>query len=137
GSFFIVQDSNRSLAAILSSGGTRYRIGGPQSVLRTNQWNHVAAVTGPNGFKLYLNGSLLEAKDIRTSFSDFRTNDCNFLGACTSKHIGKGAPDLCGALSGVRIWNSERTPEEIHAGMFQTLTGTEAGLVGAWNLDAI
>jgi len=33
----------------------------------------------------------------------------------------------------VRVWRTARTEEQIRAGMFQTLTGTEPGLAALWN----
>ena len=42
---------------------------------------------------------------------------------------------MVGNISDVRYWNVAHTPEEIAANYTNTLTGTEAGLVGYWRLD--
>jgi hypothetical protein len=37
-----------------------------------------------------------------------------------------------GEMSELRVWNRERTPEQIREGMYRPLTGTEVGLAGCW-----
>jgi hypothetical protein len=41
-----------------------------------------------------------------------------------------------GEASEIRIWNEERTPEQIREDMYRELTGAERGLVGYWPFDA-
>lgn len=41
-----------------------------------------------------------------------------------------------GQLSEVRIWNIERTPEQISEDMYRELSGQEIGLAGYWPFDA-
>ncbi|HVR35382.1 MAG TPA: LamG-like jellyroll fold domain-containing protein, partial [Methylomirabilota bacterium] len=104
--------------------------------LGTHQWGHVAVVWTSDGMKLYLNGALVgeDAFGIHVP-SVLTTNDLNFLGACIGKARGGGAPDLHGAMDEVRVWNVERTAEEIRDHMSIQLTGREPGLIGLWNFD--
>ena len=40
-----------------------------------------------------------------------------------------------GVVDEVRIWEVERSPDQIHQTMHVLLTGSEHGLVGYWNFD--
>ena len=61
-------NDTRNLAALLSSGKPwNYQRLAAENSLAAGQWNHVAVVTGRNGFKLYLNGALVETNDLRAS----------------------------------------------------------------------
>ncbi len=115
---------------ITEPGGTRHRIE-VAGILRKNEWCHVAAVTGPGGAKLYFNGTLVGSHAYTGSFSGFAGKH-NYLG---KEHFNAGADTFLGAMDELRVWDHERTAEEIRAGMFQTLTGSEKGLAGYWNFD--
>lgn len=45
------------------------------------------------------------------------------------------ADQFTGRLSEVRIWNRERTAEQIREDMYRELTGAETGLAGYWTFD--
>jgi len=137
GSLYSAQSGDtRDLGAWIGSNNRDYRGGEADSVLKSNEWNHVAVVTGPGGFKLYLNGELAATDPVQTSLADLGTNTVNFLGRCMVRAAnGSDPPDLRGAMDEVRLWNAERSEMQIREGMFQKLTGAESGLVGLWNFD--
>ncbi len=102
--------------------------------LQVKQWHHVAAVAGPAGLRMYLDGVLVHAGPFPGRFSEAAGSGRNFLGACTLRDQN-GPQDLDGLMDEVRIWKVARTGEQIRNAMFQKLTGAEPGLFGLWNFD--
>jgi signal transduction histidine kinase/CheY-like chemotaxis protein/ligand-binding sensor domain-containing protein len=105
-----------------------------KEVLSPGKWNHVAIVIGASGAKLYFNGAPIGANAAAMSFAGMGLNTNNLLGACPTradKYI------LHGSIDEVRIWDTERTEEQVRENMFRKLTGTESGLVGLWNFDQV
>jgi signal transduction histidine kinase/CheY-like chemotaxis protein/ligand-binding sensor domain-containing protein/protocatechuate 3,4-dioxygenase beta subunit len=99
--------------------------------LRTNQWLHIAAVSGPQGMRLYLNGLLVGTSPYTGSFRSTGNNDNNYLGRSSW-----GSDDYFhGQMDEVRVWVTARTQEQIRSNLFARLTGREAGLAGLWNFD--
>jgi signal transduction histidine kinase/CheY-like chemotaxis protein/streptogramin lyase len=101
------------------------------SVIVVGEWFHVAAVSGPGGMKLYVDGILAGTTDFRGSFKSIGDAVVNYIG---KPHWKENAP-FRGAMDEFRVWNCERTADEIRAGRFKTLTGREAGLIALWNFD--
>ena len=99
--------------------------------LSKGQWYHLAAVAGPGGMKLYVNGALLGENPYEGSFAAIGGDADNYLG----KSNWKENEDFAGQLDEVRLWRVARTQEEIRAAMHQRLTGREEGLVALWNFD--
>jgi signal transduction histidine kinase/CheY-like chemotaxis protein/ligand-binding sensor domain-containing protein len=95
--------------------------------LRPNEWVHVAAVSGPNGMKLFVNGVLVASRAERASFDASGSSRFNTLGAAERTFHG--------AMDEVRVWAVERGVADIRANMFKRLTGREDGLVCLWNFD--
>ena len=92
-------------------------------------WVHLAAVTGPGGMKLYVNGGLQGTiPECTDSFSMPGTGSVFRLGG----HAWDGL-SFSGTLDDIRIWGTERIPAQIRAGMHATITGTENGLAAAWD----
>ena len=102
------------------------------------RWNHVALVTGPAGMKLYRNGELVSSSAEAFSFAR--------LGPMTNLGFGRLfdrntspedalAKDRAATMDEIRIWNRERTANEIRANMYRNLTGNEPDLVALWNFD--
>jgi hypothetical protein len=63
----------------------------------------------------------------------------NFPGLPPSPSSPNTAPDgafFRGRLDEVRIWNKERTAQEIHDNLYRPLSDNEEDLVGYWRLDA-
>ncbi|MBP0011132.1 LamG-like jellyroll fold domain-containing protein [Roseofilum sp. Belize Diploria] len=97
-----------------------------------NTWTHVAATYDGSTMKLYINGepsgNPVPSKILINSQYPLR------IGA----GITEGNPGFFfnGKIAEVRLWDKARSQEEIQELMHQRLTGSEAGLVGYWPLDA-
>jgi len=102
------------------------------NVLRQDQWCHIAAVTGPSGMYLYLNGVLIGQNEYQGSFSAIPPGEGAYIG----KSHWTANRDFHGQLDEIRIWNVARTAEEINASMFEHLTGQEANLAALWTFDS-
>jgi signal transduction histidine kinase/CheY-like chemotaxis protein/ligand-binding sensor domain-containing protein len=100
--------------------------------LRTNQWMHIAAVSGKEGMKLYMNGLLIGTSPYTGSFRSIGDNENNYLG----RSNWSSDEYFHGQMDEVRVWVTARSQEQIQTNMFRRLTGKEAGLVGLWNFDS-
>lgn len=89
---------------------------------------HFAAVRNGSTIQLYVNGNLVvnSSTTLGSVSNTFALHIGSFLGS--SQFFG-------GTIYYVRIWNIARTPSQIQADMYRTLTGTEPGLVGYWRFD--
>ena len=99
------------------------------NVLRTNQWLHIAAVSGKGGMKLYLNGHLLGQDPYEGSFRAVNHGESVRLG----RDAWGGLDYTDGQMAEVRVWSQARTETQIRDNMFNRLTGQEPGLAGLWN----
>ena len=115
---------------ITAPDSTRHRIE-VAGILRTNEWCHIASVSGPGGAKFYFNGVLVGSNTYNGSFSGLKGLK-NYLG---KGNFSSTDSTTRGQMDEVRVWDHERTLEQIRANLFATLTGTEPGLVGCWNFD--
>ena len=115
---------------ITDPGGSRHRVE-VAGILKTGEWMHLAAVSGPGGAKLYCNGVLAGTHASTASFSGLKGTH-NYLG---KSNYSSRDPSSQGTMDEVRVWNHARTAEQIRAGMFKTLSGAEKGLAGYWNFD--
>ena len=97
---------------------------------RIPTWRHLAAVATPATMKFYLDGVLLQSKDVKTSFSSV---------AGSPNRVGAGWPKsfMNGRIAEFRIWKVARSEAQIRSAMFQGLTGKESGLLGLWNFEKI
>jgi len=50
------------------------------NLIRTNEWCHIAAVTGPRGLQLYFNGGLVANNTYAGSFASLNGDAHNYLG---------------------------------------------------------
>jgi PAS domain S-box-containing protein len=104
--------------------------------LCTNQWFHIAAVSGPGGMKLYVNGALVGSATHTGSFSWIGSGEHNFLGRSNWRESKpESNEDFQGQMDEVRVWRLARTEAQIRQTMFQHLSGQEPGLAGLWNFD--
>ena len=123
--------------------GLRFDIsaGGPENsieildLLRTNQWVHVAAVSGKAGMKLYVNGALAGTNEFRGSFAALQSGKYAFLGRSTWENNPSVVEDFHGQLDEVRVWKVGRSESQIRENRFKQLVGNEPDLVGLWNFD--
>ena len=104
-----------------------------RGLLRSNEWIHLATVSGPGGMKLYANGRLVAQHTNTTTFADIKTAQTNLLGRGLARVPGDR--DFHGQLDEIRVWDHCRTLEQVRDNMFKRLTGKEEGLVHLWNFD--
>ncbi len=102
-----------------------------------NTWYHVAVAYDTSGnATLYVNGALQgAASGLPTSIND---SDADFRIGINATGVGLGATTdspFDGLIDDVRVYNVARTQSEIQSDIFTEPTGTETGLVAAWNLD--
>ncbi len=95
-------------------------------------WLHLAAVSGPGGMRLYLNGLLVGFRAYDGSFAD--------LGPATHAFLGRSSWEdnapFHGALDEVRLWSVVRSAKQIAANMNRRLAGDVPGLAALWNFDS-
>ncbi|GEM_PF-983128 len=107
-------------------------------ILSTNQWFHLAAVSGKGGMKLFLNGTMIASGAHTGSFAWIASGEHNFLGRSNWK---QSAPELNedfqGEMAEVRVWRVSRNEAQVREDMFKSLTGTEPGLAGLWNFENV
>ncbi|HAV64783.1 MAG TPA: hypothetical protein DCY13_20745, partial [Verrucomicrobiales bacterium] len=104
-----------------------------EDFLRVDRWIHVAAVSGPQGMKLYVDGTLVGEDPFPGSFAAIGNNATNWIGRGLQQNDFDD--DFNGFMDEIRVWSVARTAEQIRADMNRALTGDEAGLVGLWNFD--
>jgi signal transduction histidine kinase/ligand-binding sensor domain-containing protein/CheY-like chemotaxis protein len=108
-----------------------------RGVIPTNEWIHVAAVSGNAGMRLYLNGVLLGSNDFTASFASVNSGKHNYFGLSNQKVTYPNDQEFDGQMDEIRVWSVARTEEQIRATMFQRLTGQEPGLAGYWNFENV
>ena len=104
-----------------------------RGLLRTNEWIHLAAVSGPGGMQLYANGRLVAQHTNALTFADIKVSQTNLLGRGLAR--GLMDKDFKGEMDEVRVWDHRRTLAQIRDGMFKRMHGTEDGLTHLWNFD--
>lgn len=104
-----------------------------RSLLRSNEWIHLAAVSGPRGMKLFANGVLVGHHTNSASFADIKVFQTNYLGRGLARNPTDR--DFRGEIDELRVWDHRRTTAQIRGNMFKRLSGTEKGLVHLWNFD--
>jgi hypothetical protein len=124
--------SERTIWYTLASKGSGLQKIELSDIVRPKQWTHVAAVSGPGGMKLYLNGTPAGTRDFGGSFNSLESGARFRFGAATSDAIGGF---FSGQVDEIRVWDHARSQDQVRETMFRTLTGAEAGLVGYWNFD--
>ena len=103
------------------------------NVLRTNEWFHIAAVSGPGGMRLYLNGVFVAKHTNEACLAAIKAEQLNLLGRGLARNPDDR--DFFGQMDEVRVWNYRRSAEQIRDNMNRRLSGREEGLVGLWNFD--
>jgi PAS domain S-box-containing protein len=106
-----------------------------EGVVRAHQWYHLAAVSGPGGMRLYLNGHLLGTNAFTGSFSAFKDGTRNYLAQTVTTN--DPPTKFNGAMDEIRVWRVERSADQIREAMFQRLTGREDGLAAQWNFENV
>ncbi len=100
-------------------------------VMQTDEWYHVAAVSGREGMKLYLDGGLLGTNSFTGSFAALKSGARFRLG----RSVVDAEPLVDGQLAEVRVWKVARSEAQIRQTMLTRLTGKEPDLAGYWNFE--
>src|SRR6266705_2930170 len=79
----------------------QYKIEVP-GVLHSNEWIHIAAVSGPGGMLLYLNGRLIGQHTNEASFAAMGGTPTNYLGRGMSGNATDR--DFNGEIDELRVW---------------------------------
>src|SRR5262249_25641402 len=122
--WFVVGDSERQLHEVVIP-----------NILRTQQWCHVAAVSGKGGMRLYLNGALAGTNAFTGSFAGLGNGNRFYLG----QRVTTNDPPTSfkGAIDEVRVWKVARNEAQIRDTMYRRLAGNEPGLAALWNFDNV
>ncbi|MDB4796644.1 hypothetical protein OAG77_00440, partial [bacterium] len=112
-----------------------------QNALEVGVWTHIAAVCSPDMTTLYVNGFRLSGSlfsgAIPQEIMSQRSGQ-NTLGRTNWKAVQELRmvnPDFKGQMEEVRVWEGERTLEQIQANRHRRLTGDEPGLLVLLNFD--
>jgi gliding motility-associated-like protein len=97
-----------------------------------NTWTHVAVTRSTSGVvKLYING-VLDASTATLALTGGNTNS-RVIGA---KLVGSTLfGPFTGAIDELKAWNTERTAQQILAGLGAELVGNEGGLIAYYNFN--
>ncbi len=113
-----------------SGSGNRIDTQGP--LVNDGICHHVAVRRSSGNIRFFVDGAI-------TPTIHFETSDMNSdNGASQSLIIGRDIPSVNqynGKIDEVRIWNLARTIQEISGSSSISLTGTETGLIGYWEMD--
>ncbi len=102
--------------------------------LREGKWCHIAAVTGLEGMRLYLNGVAFSPPNrFEGSFSTADPNGRCYLGRSVTD--ADAEPTLTGAIDDFRVWDHTRGAETIRHDMYRKVKSGEPGLVWAADFE--
>jgi len=102
-------------------------------LLRTNEWIHLAAVSGPGGMRLYANGVLVGTHTNSACLAAITATQTSLFGRGLSRNPTD--QDFRGQMDEIRVWNHQRSEAQIREFMCRRLTGQETGLAALWNFD--
>lgn len=103
-----------------------------ETIIQPHRWYHLAAVNSveDHTFRIYVNGHL-DTEPLPTEGVPNHNNLPVILG--NTPNVSQEY--FQGRIDNVRIWDRVRSPEEITAAMFHSLSGSEFGLMGVWDLN--
>ena len=106
---------------------------GPTSATAVNDgnWHHVSVVKSGNSYQLYVNGAT-DGNSATLSAANITTGNV-VIGSVFSKD----SSFFNGQMSDVRMWSTARTATELTENMYQTLDGTQTGLVANYTMDEV
>ena len=120
----------------ISDAGTRRHSITARDLLATNRWYHVAAVSGPGGMQLYLNGDLVGEEPFTGSFASVGGGGHNRVGRDNGPEEDRvQRADTRGRADQLAVWSRALDPGEIRDALSRRLSGGEPGLVGLWTFD--
>ncbi|MCP4545218.1 MAG: hypothetical protein GY835_01980 [bacterium] len=105
-------------------------LGATGTDLRDNSWHHVAGSysTASGETRLYIDGHLMDSE------MALEPLDLDWP-LCIGNHLHTQERPFLGHIEEVRLWNVERSAQEIRENMHLTLTGGETGLISYWQFN--
>ncbi|MCB1128675.1 MAG: LamG domain-containing protein, partial [Verrucomicrobiae bacterium] len=103
------------------------------NAIRTNQWTHIAAVCGPGGMRLLLDGVSVERNPFPGGLASLGAGGRHCIGqtvTATDREVR-----FAGMIDEVRVWSEERSPRQVREDMFSKPVGNEPGLAACWSFD--
>jgi len=100
-------------------------------LLLEREWTHLAAVSGPGGMRLYVNGDEVASSEVTNTLAALPLGR-GWIGRWTD-----GISGFQGSVAEFRIWSTRRTEEQIRTNLNRQLAGREPGLAALWNFSAI
>jgi hypothetical protein len=101
------------------------------AIMSANTWHHLAATFDGTTMKVYIDGVERASSSPSGAALNYYGNEVLTIGDAP-KYTGRY---FHGTMDDIRIWNVARSQTNIQEDMYQTLSGTEAGLVGYWRFD--
>lgn len=123
----VMKDGN---LAYLSGGQCGWAGKGPNAILQTGVWQHVAAVASGTNLKLYVNGVLTDNITLTSAIGPVNTQPL-WIGNSTAGFINYADTQL----DEIRIWNVVRTQAEISANMNDEISCSSTGLVAYYKFN--
>ena len=103
-----------------------------KNVVMRNTWHHIAVVCGPEGMRIYVDGTFYNDNEYSGGLN--QASGGNY-------YLGKSnwPKDklFAGMMAEFRVWNYQRSQSEIREAMQVALTGNEDGLIGYWPMHEI
>ncbi len=129
-------DTNSTVQAYLDDGSPQSFSGATN--FADGSWHHVALVYDASVGLLscYVDGALYGSPVSLTVTLDFGKSNA-IIGADFDTFNRSVGDYFTGEIDDVRIWSIARTAAEIADNKDAELTGSESGLVGYWNMDAV
>lgn len=135
-------ESSGRLRLIANNGsGSIYRLIQSYQSIPLREWVHVSATLdvatlNASTCRILIDGNQIPAETVSASaFTSFTPAGSLQIGTANSSTVSM----LDGQLSNIRIWNGDRTPQQVRDNMNQQIPGASTGLVasfllnGSWN----
>ena len=103
-----------------------------KKVVLVNAWHHIAVVCGTGGMRIYVDGTFYDDDDFRGGLNQAYGGNY-YLG----KSNWPKDKLFAGMMAEFRVWNYQRSQDEIRRAMKVALTGNEEGLIGYWPMHEI
>ena len=106
-------------------------------LLVVDQWLHLAVVSRPDSIKLILNGKMVfdEATISSETYQADSFSHFNLMGRGNARVVWGTDEDFEGRIADVKIWDHERTADQVRAGLAQPPDPDERGLMAYYNFS--